>query len=348
MVNAVALPALDGGAPQRAQMRWREHVSPLLLLLPPAILLGILRVWSLGVAPKLGVYFSAEALLTVYACFAVARAVYVNAHGRDALSFDPQRAQQAKRTFYAGLRRHWAGIALIVLPLLLVALAIDALTAHTGVQLRPNVHLSMMFIELMAWWRYGSAIVMASAQWAPPHRPPALARARCLAGNPRLSVARSMAPAHLALCAAALSGLAVYGGRAGAWVLGPPIDARVVLGYSAALCAGFAWMALWGMCRGSLAVLARVRDRAKARREVRNASTAVMARHSRSPARSSDDLVLHGDTAAHDELEPDPIGLVLDAEARFRPQLAPPALMNALEARSSLVAGPDQHEHALK
>jgi hypothetical protein len=265
MVNAVALPALDRDAARSVASRWYERVSPLVALAPAAILLGILRVWSLGLAPRYGVYFTAEAFLIIYACLAIVRAVHVDTHSHDASQrYAPQLAQQAKREFYAGLQRHLVGIALFVLPLLLVALLADVLTAGTGIQRRPNVHLSMMFVELMAWWRYGSALVVASARWTP-SRPPAFARARALVRWPGLDVTWSLAPAHIALSVAALSGLAVYGGRAGAWMLGSAIDPRVVLGCSAALCAGFAWLALWRMCRGSLAVLARVRDRAAAR-----------------------------------------------------------------------------------
>mgnify|MGYP001348793079 CR=1 FL=1 len=48
MVNAVAMPALDSAVPSRA--RWRNVLSPHVALLPSALLLGVLRVWSLALA----------------------------------------------------------------------------------------------------------------------------------------------------------------------------------------------------------------------------------------------------------------------------------------------------------
>ncbi len=268
MVNAVALPALDSAMPSRERAQWRNVLSPLLALLPSALLLGILRVWSLAVAPRVGIYFTAEALLVVYACFAVARAVNVNALSYDASGcYDPGKAQQAKHTFYAALRLGWVRIAGLVLPLLLAALIADALTAGTNIQHRTNVHLSIMFVELMAWWRYGSAIAVASAQWVPP-RPPALARARALVSRARLHILPSLAPAHIALSAAVLASLAVHAGRpppAGALVLGGAPDPRLVFAWQAALCAGLAWLGLVLVCRGSLAILMRIRAQRTAR-----------------------------------------------------------------------------------
>ncbi len=59
---------------------------------------------------------------------------------------------------------------------------LDALTAGTGVQHRPNVHLSILFVEIMVWARYGAAVVIASARWTPP-QPSAFTRARELADS---------------------------------------------------------------------------------------------------------------------------------------------------------------------
>ncbi len=43
--------------------------------------------------------------------------------------------------------------------------------------------------------------------------------------------------------------------------------------------------------------------------------------------------------ASHNEVEPDPIRLSAGAQARFRPKLARPAILNAPQAGSSLIAG---------
>jgi hypothetical protein len=271
LVNAVALSDVDCPAPSRGHASWRGALLPVAALLPSAILLGVLRVWSLAVAPQLGVYFTAEALLVLYACFAITRAANVSANSYDEQGrWCSQLARQAKHTFFAGLRREWARIARIVVPLLLGALLLDMLTAGTRAQFRPNIHLSLMFVELMAWWRYGSVIAIAAAQWTPAY-PPALARARVLVSKSWLNVLPSLALAHIALSAAGLAGLAVHGSRvagAGPLVLNAP-DVRIALACHVALCAGLAWLALALLCRGSLAVMVRDRGRKAARRASR-------------------------------------------------------------------------------
>jgi hypothetical protein len=266
MVNAVAVPTLDSATLLRQRAPWRLALSQVATVLPSVVPLAVLRVWALAVAPKHGVYFTAEAVLAVYACFTIARAVHVHAQSCDACgSYDPHKAPQARQMFHERLRRGWARIGVFVLPLLLAALAADVLTAGTGIQSRLNVQLSMMFVELMAWWRYGSPLVIAAAQWRP-QRPLPLARARCIVSSARLDVARTLAPAHVALTAAALAGLGVYGSRAWASLFGYAPEGRLVLVCSTAACALFASLALWAMCRGSLAVPLRVRERARGRR----------------------------------------------------------------------------------
>jgi hypothetical protein len=43
--------------------------------------------------------------------------------------------------------------------------------------------------------------------------------------------------------------------------------------------------------------------------------------------------------ASHNKVEPDPIRLCVGAQARFRPKLARPAILNAPQAGSGLIAG---------
>jgi hypothetical protein len=256
MVNAVALPAsdCDHSSARRAPSIWHVELAPLLALLPDAVLLGLLRVFALTVAPKHGFYFTTEAFLIVYACFAVVRAVHIGANSHDGLGrYSPQLARRARQAFYAGLRRQPARIALVVLALLLAALSLDMLTAGTGTQFRLNVHLTVMLLELAAWLRYGSMLAIASARWVPSRRP-SFARARVLVSKQRSAVARALWPAHILICVAALSSLAAYGGRAGVMVLGGG-NPRLVLCWTAALCACLAWLALARLSYGSLAVL---------------------------------------------------------------------------------------------
>jgi hypothetical protein len=235
-------------------------LAPLLALLPDAVLLGLLRVFSLTVAPKHGFYFTTEAFLIVYACFAVARAVHIGANSHDGLGrYSPQLARRAGQAFYAGLRRQLATIALVVLPLLLAALSLDMATA--GAQFRLNVHLTVMFLELAAWLRYGSMLAIASARWVPSRRP-SLAKARVVVSKQRSAVVRSLWPAHALICAAALSSLAAYGSRVGGVVvLGSGGNPRLVLCWTAALSACLAWLALAQLSYGSLAVLRRAGKR---------------------------------------------------------------------------------------
>jgi hypothetical protein len=263
MVNAVALTGTDEGA--SARPRIRSQLLPFLSLISPAVLLGVLHTWSLSTAPRYGVYFTAEALLIVYAFLAIARAVHVHARSYDDQArYDARHAQEARRGFYQGLLQHWPRIAACVLPLLLVAFALDALTADTAAQYRANVHLSVLFVQLMAWWRYGTAIVIASTQWAPP-RSLALARARLLAADPWLRAARSLRLANVALSAAALASI----GLQSKWLLLPLFQvapsARLVFGITAALSACLAWLALLLMCHSALAISLRLQARRAAR-----------------------------------------------------------------------------------
>jgi hypothetical protein len=256
MVNAVTLPA--SGSARRSRSHWHASIAPLFAFVPDAILLGLLRVFTLAAAPRHGVYFTMEALLIVYACFAIVRAVHISANGRDDRGhYSRERARKAQSAFYAGLRQRLARIGLVVLPLLLAALLLDMLTAGTGAQHRFNIHLTLMFVELAAWLRYGSMLTIASARWASPRRP-SLAKARVIIGRERARVARSLWPAHLLLCTAALASLVVYGGRSGSVVVvGSGHDPRLVLCWTAAACAVLAWLAIARLCHGSLTLLRR-------------------------------------------------------------------------------------------
>ena len=72
--------------------------------------------------------------------------------------------------FYRQLSKYGVRIALLVVPLFLLAYGLDLYTAGSGIQYRLNVHFSILFVELMVWARYGNAIVIAAARWAPATR----------------------------------------------------------------------------------------------------------------------------------------------------------------------------------
>lgn len=259
MVNVVAVSALDAGSSSRAQIF--NRITPYSPLLLPAILLGMLRIWSFWIAPRHDVYFTAEALLIIYACFAIVRAVHVHARSIDSRGhYDATLARAAQKAFYGEIRRHWVRIGIVVLTLLVVALNLDMLTTGTGAQYRANVHFSLLFIELMVWLRYGSAIILASALWTPP-LPAAFSRARELASEPGTGAFRLLAPANMMLCAAALIGAGLHS----RWLTVQLFDvlpgSRFVFILATVLSAGLALLALSLMCRGSLAAVEQLRER---------------------------------------------------------------------------------------
>ena len=242
-------------ADARGASRSRAHINGafylFLDLLPPALLLGLWRVWSSAMAPKLGVYFTAEVLLIAYAYFAVVRMTHINAHSYDRTGhYNRALALRAGQDFHRGLRQYWLKIAIGVLALLVAALALDALTAGTGIQRRPSLHLTILFVEIMVWARYGAAVVITAARWAPP-RSPAFAQARELAGS--IPVARSFALTNIAFAAAALVAVAGYkwGG-----VLLP--SARLELLCSVGVFVCLAFLALWLQCRWARTIIERI------------------------------------------------------------------------------------------
>jgi len=266
MANALLFADARSRSNSRARVNW--NFSLLLDLLAPALLLGLWRVWSAAMAPRLGIYFTAEAVLIAYAYFAVVRCVHLDARSTDrAEHYSRALALRARQEFGRALRRHWVPIALVVLPLLSVAFVLDALTAGTGVQHRPNVHLSILFVEIMVWARYGAAVVVASARWTPP-QPPAFARARTLADSG--PVARSFALTNIAFGVAAL---AAIGGYKWGGVLLPSVKAELVC--SAVVYTSLALLALWLQCRWARHILGRFDEqpaREAAMPEVRQAA----------------------------------------------------------------------------
>lgn len=238
----------------RLRARARSNLHLLFDLLPPALLLGIWRVWASAAAPRLGVYFTAEALLIAYAYFAVVRQVNVHARSHDSAGhYRRGLALQAAQDFARALRLYWVRIAIAVLSLLIAALMLDGLTAGTGIQHRPNVHLSILFVEIMVWARYGAAVVIASARWLPP-QPAAFAAARERASNAR--VARSFSLTTMGFGAAAFVIIAGY--KFGGTLLP---TARADLVCSAAVYTALALLALWLQCRWVRDVLPRLDKR---------------------------------------------------------------------------------------
>ena len=250
MADAVSFAGSRVSSFPRARITWNFHLA--LDLVAPAVLLGLLRLWSTSIAPRHGVYFTAEALLIVYAYFAVVRGVSINARSYDGAEvYDRARALRAKQDFFRELGRHGVKIALVVLPLLLAALALDVLTADSGLQYRLNVHLSILFVEVMVWARYGAAVVVTAARWSPP-RPPAFAVARELASS--LPVAGIFALTNVGFGIVAVA--VVVASTWGSGLLpSAMLSNRASFLVSVGLFTGLAWLALWLQCRWSLRVL---------------------------------------------------------------------------------------------
>ena len=137
MADALMFAGAHAESRSRAHVDWNFHL--VVDLLAPALLLGLLRVWASAMAPRLGVYFTAEAVLIAYAYFAVVRGVHLNARSYDwAGRYSRERALKAGQDFHRGLLRYRVKIALVVLPLLLAALVLDVLTKKFGVPHRPE------------------------------------------------------------------------------------------------------------------------------------------------------------------------------------------------------------------
>lgn len=254
MADALLFAGARAESRSRARVDWNFHLF--VDLLAPALLLGLLRLWSSAMAPRLGVYFTAEALLIAYAYFAVVRGVHLNARSYDwAGRYSRERALKAGQDFQHGLLRYRVKIALVVLPLLLAALVLDVLTKRFGVPHRPNISLSILFVEIMVWARYGAAVVIASARWSPP-QPAVFGEARALAD--RAPVARSFALTNIAFGAAALAAVAAY-----KW--GGPLlpSARAEFIGSAVLFTALAFLALWLQYRWARTVLGSIEVRSR-------------------------------------------------------------------------------------
>jgi hypothetical protein len=251
MTSVVSFAEPRNNSPARAHITRNFYLF--LDLLAPALLLGLWRVWTSTQAPRWSVYFTGEALLIAYAYFAVVRSVYLNAHSTDGSgNYNRALALKAARNLHHGLRPYWTKIAIAVLALLVAGVVLDMLTAGSRMQHRPNVHLSILFVEIMVWARYGAAIVIAAATWSPP-QPAEFARARRLANH--APIARSFALVNLAFGAAAVVILAAY--KFGGPLLPTP---KAGLVCALAVFTGLAMLALWLQCRWAMRIMSQIAD----------------------------------------------------------------------------------------
>ncbi len=236
MARVASLPVPRSHWLARPRVGW--NVRLLLDLLPPALLLGLLRTWATELAPRQGLYFTAEALLFAYAYFAVARSVYVSTRGRNPSgAYDWAAAQEAGREFHRGLRSYFPRAALVLMLVLTAAFALDGMTAGSGMNYRPNVHLAVLLLGMMVWARYGGAVVLTAARFKP-GEPPAFAKARTMMASPAL--AWSFALTNLIFGAIAVAALVPF--KIGALVAPSRYDELL---WSTALFTSLALLALW-------------------------------------------------------------------------------------------------------
>jgi hypothetical protein len=247
MARVASLVGLRNQSAVRPRAGW--NVRLLLDLLPPALLLGLLRTWATELAPRQGLYFTAEALLLAYAYFAVARSVYVSTHGRTASgAYDWASAQKAGREFHRGLRRFLPRMALILMLVLTVAFGLDWVAAGSGMNYRPSVHLAVLLMGVMVWARYGGAVVLTTVCWKPGERP-AFAKARAMMATRAL--AWSFALTNLAFGAIAVAVLVPF--KIGVLVAPNRYDELL---WSAGLFTALALTALWLQSRWAAKALA--------------------------------------------------------------------------------------------
>ncbi len=247
MARVVSLVGLRSQSAVRPRVGW--NVRLLLDLLPPALLLGLLRTWATELAPRQGLYFTAEALLFAYAYFAVVRSVYVSTRGRTVSgSYDWASAQKAGRDFHRGLRRFLPRTALILMLVLTGAFGLDWLVAGAGMHYRPNVHLAVLLMGVMVWARYGGAVVLAAVRWVPGEQP-AFGKARALMASAAL--AWSFVLTNITFGVIAVAALVPF--KVGAVVAPSRYDELL---WSAALFTGLALLALWLQSRWAAKALA--------------------------------------------------------------------------------------------
>lgn len=147
------------------------NLDPSLFLnvVAPALLLGILKWWTVSSTHKYGIYFTAEAFTFVYSYFALARGVYVHRNGTDANGRrDAALVRKAKQDFQRQLAAKRGSIIAYVGPLFLVAIGVDLmLWAFGGERVqRPEAILGIVVFEIVLWLGFGPLVALAMSQWS--------------------------------------------------------------------------------------------------------------------------------------------------------------------------------------
>jgi hypothetical protein len=253
----VAIASARSAFPPRAQL----NLDPpfFLGLLIPAVLLSLLKKCTLLIAPRYGVYFTAEAVTILYAYFALARAVYIHSNGRTRDGrYDRSKAAKAEQDFHRALPSLRSTLARIALPLLALGAIADVVTSGGQTGAIVNVATALiLFVEMAVWLRFGPAFVVMCQRWTV-LKPPNPAFARRLVWANRAYVVSSFVMATLVFAVVSVLGLKLFYEPLRALVVAALPSWTAIFLYSTLFGAVIAGFAFWVQCQWSAAVAAKL------------------------------------------------------------------------------------------
>ena len=256
MLNA-AIASARSAFPPRAQL----NLDPpfFLGLLIPAVLLSLLKKWTLLIAPRYGIYFTAEAVTILYAYFALARAVYIHSNGRARDGrYDSSKAAKAEQDFHRALPSLRSMLARIALPLLALGAIADVVTAGRQTAAIVNAATALILLmELVAWLRFGPAFVVMCQRWTA-LKPPNPAFARRLVWANLAYVVPSFVAATLVFAVGSVLGLKLFYEPLRALVVAAVPSWTAIFLYSTLFYAVIAGFAFWIQCHWSAEVAAKL------------------------------------------------------------------------------------------
>jgi hypothetical protein len=163
--RTAALTLARNAFPARAQLNLDP--SFFLNLVTPALLLALMKLWTLGSSHKYGIYFTAEAATFLYSYFALSRAIYLHHNGRDHQGrHDPARARKAKQDFHRQVKPLLGQLAPYAVPLLMIAATLDLLSMSSPKVQRDGAQKLILMAEILVWLRLAPVLILATARWS--------------------------------------------------------------------------------------------------------------------------------------------------------------------------------------
>lgn len=163
--NSRAMAAARAAFPPRAQI----NLDPpfFLNLLTPAFVLSLMHRWAALAAPRLGHYFTMEAVAFVYSYYVLGRAVYIHHNGRDAEGrYDAARARKAEQAFYRIAGDLSGMVRVPVLVLVAVAIAADFATVGHQFAAQRACERPILVVSFLVWTLVAPAYIVACARWS--------------------------------------------------------------------------------------------------------------------------------------------------------------------------------------